>query len=203
MKPLYKILISIAGALVLALFVLLTINALQNSYSSKVGKAISYMKTGQTIRAGQPIVTSMRRLNRYVTATYYEEVLLNEEKTRLLGKDQLVMIYHVTVEAGFDLTHLADESVATPTDTTVILTLPHAVILPGRSKPSDKEVFKDSDKWSFEEENQLHQKALSIAQQNARDEGLIGKAETNCRKYMTQLLMALGYKEHNVTIKFN
>lgn len=203
MKPLIKIAALSAVVAVSMLLIGFGVKMMHSSMDDRLAHTFAYLKPAQTISTQQPVVMSMRKLNRYVTATYYEEVLKKAEKQHtFMTNDQLLMIYKVTVEAGFDLSQFSESNIETPTDSTVILTLPKAQLLPQRSKPSDKQVFKDSNKWTFAEENELHSQAMQEARENALHEGILERAEQNCRKYMSQLLVAFGYQKDNVTVRF-
>lgn len=203
MKPLIKIAALSAVVAVSILSIGFGVKMMHSSMDDRLAHTFAYLKPAQTISTQQPVVMSMRKLNRYVTATYYEEVLKKAEKQHtFMTNDQLLMIYKVTVEAGFDLSQFSESNIETPTDSTVILTLPKAQLLPQRSKPSDKQVFKDSNKWTFAEENELHSQAMQEARENALHEGILERAEQNCRKYMSQLLVAFGYQKDNVTVRF-
>ena len=100
----------------------------------------------QTIWTDTPIVESIRSMQQFVTASYYEELPIVSTKDRQwpIPDDDLVIIYNVTIEAGFDLSRLTEADVTLQGDSAITVRLPAPGILKRRCNPSDKTVFHDS-----------------------------------------------------------
>lgn len=157
----------------------------------------------QTVWADTPVVESIREMSQLVTASYYEENVEVRSKNRPLlplSKEELVMIYKVTIEAGFDLSKLADEDIELRGDTAITIQLPAPGILTRKCNPSDQIVFHDSNSWSEAEMAKMYQKAIDEVEHNAKREGLMTNAIINGREYMTLLLCSFGFKEEHVHV---
>ena len=156
----------------------------------------------QTVWASTPVVESIRQMSRLVTASYYEEDIEVRSRTRImpLAPEELVMIYKVTIEAGFDLSRLPDDAIRLHGDTAIILQLPAPTILTRRCNPSDQIVFHDSNSWSEADLARMYQKAIDEVEHNAKREGLIAQAIINGRHQLTLLLCSFGFDEEHVHV---
>ncbi len=154
----------------------------------------------QTIWAQIPIVESIRDMQQFVTASYYEELPKIDTKARQwpITNDALVIIYNVTIEAGFDLSQISSDDIKIYGDTAITVKLPAPGIITRNCNPSDKVVFHDSNKWTQAELDEMHQQALDEAEHNAKSGGIMTNAINNGREYMTRLLCSFGFKEENV-----
>lgn len=177
---------------------------------SGTGSALSRLKRQagsalvpqQTIWAETPVVESIRQMSQLVTASYYEQLPKVRTKDRQwpIPDDDLVIIYKVTIEAGFDLSRLPDNAITLYGDTAITIQLPAPAILTRRCNPLDKTVFHDSDKWSDAELSLLHQEALDEVEHNAKSDGIMTSAINNGHQYITRLLCSFGFKEENIHI---
>ena len=170
---------------------------------SRLGRRISKaFVPQQTIWTDTPIVESIRSMQQFVTASYYEELPIVSTKDRQwpIPDDDLVIIYNVTIEAGFDLSRLAETDVTLQGDSAITVRLPAPSILTRRCNPSDKTVFHDSNRWSQDDLDQMHQQALDRVEHHAKRDGLMTDALTNGRQYITRLLCSFGFKQENVNV---
>ena len=154
----------------------------------------------QNVWTEAPVLESIRQMQVLSCASYYEELPIVSSKSHTwpIPDDELVIIYRVTVEAGFDLSRLREEDVTQYGDSAITLHLPDPEILSVRCNPSDKTVFHDNNAWSDAELKQLHRQATDRAERNALQEGLLRRASENGRAYLTRLLSSCGYRHVEV-----
>ena len=193
------------GWLLLAVFIFWGIQRLRGVESpfSRLGRQLSStFVPQQTIWTDTPIVESIRAMQQFVTASYYEELPIVNTKDRQwpIPDDDLVIIYNVTIEAGFDLSQLTDADITLQGDSAITVRLPAPAILTRKCNPSDKTIFHDSNKWNQAELDKMHQEALDKVEHNARRDGLMTTALTNGRQYIIQLLGSFGFKQVNVNV---
>ena len=193
------------GWLLLAVFIFWGIQRLRGVESpfSRLGRQLSStFVPQQTIWTDTPIVESIRAMQQFVTASYYEELPIVNTKDRQwpIPDDDLVIIYNVTIEAGFDLSQLTDADITLQGDSAITVRLPAPGILTRKCNPSDKTIFHDSNKWNQAELDKMHQEALDKVEHNARRDGLMTTALTNGRQYIAQLLGSFGFKQVNVNV---
>jgi hypothetical protein len=156
----------------------------------------------QTIWTDTPIVESIRSMQQFVTASYYEELPIVSTKDRQwpIPDDDLVIIYNVTIEAGFDLSRLTEADVTLQGDSAISVRLPAPGILTRRCNPSDKTVFHDSDKWSQADLDKMHQQALDQVEHHALRDGLMTDAIANGCGCITRLLCSFGFEQKHVVV---
>jgi len=200
-----KRLLKAIGWLILAVFIFWGIQKIRGVESpfSRLGRQMSStFVPQQTIWTDTPIVESIRGMRQFITASFYEELPIVNTKDRQwpIPDDDLVIIYNVTIEAGFDLSQLADEDIILQGDSAITVYLPAPGILTRRCNPSDKIVFHDSNRWSQAELDKMHQEALDKVEHNAKRDGLMTNAITNGCQYMTRLLCSFGFKQDNVHV---
>ena len=170
---------------------------------SRLGRRVSKaFVPQQTIWTDTPIVESIRAMQQFVTASYYEELPIVSTKDRQwpIPDDDLVIIYNVTIEAGFDLSRLTEADVTLQGDSAISVRLPAPGILTRRCNPSDKTVFHDSDKWSQTDLDKMHQRALDQVEHHALRDGLMTDAIANGCGCITRLLCTFGFEQKNVKV---
>ena len=170
---------------------------------SRLGRRVSKaFVPQQTIWTDTPIVESIRAMQQFVTASYYEELPIVSTKDRQwpIPDDDLVIIYNVTIEAGFDLSRLTEADVTLQGDSAISVRLPAPGILTCRCNPSDKTVFHDSDKWSQTDLDKMHQRALDQVEHHALRDGLMTDAIANGCGCITRLLCTFGFEQKNVKV---
>ena len=170
---------------------------------SRLGRRVSKaFVPQQTIWTDTPIVESIRAMQQFVTASYYEELPIVSTKDRQwpIPDDDLVIIYNVTIEAGFDLSRLTEADVTLQGDSAISVRLPAPGILTRRCNPSDKTVFHDSDKWSQTDLDKMHQRALDQVEHHALRDGLMTDAIANGCGCITRLLCSFGFEQKHVVV---
>ena len=170
---------------------------------SRLGRRISKaFVPQQTIWTDTPIVESIRSMQQFVTASYYEELPIVSTKDRQwpIPDDDLVIIYNVTIEAGFDLSHLTNADVTLQGDSAISVRLPAPGILTRRCNPSDKTVFHDSNRWSQADLDKMHQQALDQVEHHALRDGLMTDAIANGCGCITRLLCSFGFEQKHVVV---
>lgn len=200
-----KTILKTIGWLLLAAVILWGIHMLPGVESpfSRLGRRVSKaFVPQQTIWTDTPIVESIRSMQQFVTASYYEELPIVSTKDRQwpIPDDDLVIIYNVTIEAGFDLSRLTNADVTLQGDSAITVRLPAPGILTRRCNPSDKTVFHDSDKWSQADLDKMHQQALDQVGHHALRDGLMTDAIANGCGCITRLLCTFGYEQKNVKV---
>lgn len=200
-----KTILKTIGWLLLAAVILWGIHILPGVESpfSRLGRRVSKaFVPQQTIWTDTPIVESIRSMQQFVTASYYEELPIVSTKDRQwpIPDDDLVIIYNVTIEAGFDLSRLTNADVTLQGDSAITVRLPAPGILTRRCNPSDKTVFHDSDKWSQADLDKMHQQALDQVGHHALRDGLMTDAIANGCGCITRLLCTFGYEQKNVKV---
>lgn len=200
-----KTILKTIGWLLLAAVILWGIHLLPGVETpfSRLGRRVSKaFVPQQTIWTDTPIVESIRSMQQFVTASYYEELPIVSTKDRQwpIPDDDLVIIYNVTIEAGFDLSRLTNADVTLQGDSAITVRLPAPGILTRRCNPSDKTVFHDSDKWSQADLDKMHQQALDQVGHHALRDGLMTDAIANGCGCITRLLCTFGYEQKNVKV---
>ena len=200
-----KTILKTIGWLLLAAVILWGIHMLPGVETpfSRLGRRVSKaFVPQQTIWTDTPIVESIRSMQQFVTASYYEELPIVSTKDRQwpIPDDDLVIIYNVTIEAGFDLSRLTNADVTLQGDSAITVRLPAPGILTRRCNPSDKTVFHDSDKWSQADLDKMHQQALDQVGHHALRDGLMTDAIANGCGCITRLLCTFGYEQKNVKV---
>ncbi len=200
-----KTILKTIGWLLLAAIILWGIHLLPGVETpfSRLGRRVSKaFVPQQTIWTDTPIVESIRSMQQFVTASYYEELPIVSTKDRQwpIPDDDLVIIYNVTIEAGFDLSRLTEADVTLQGDSAISVRLPAPGILTRRCNPSDKTVFHDSDKWSQADLDKMHQQALDQVGHHALRDGLMTDAIANGCGCITRLLCTFGYEQKNVIV---
>lgn len=200
-----KTILRTIGWLLLAAFIVWGIHMLPGVETpfSRLGRRMQKaFVPQQTIWTDTPIVESIRSMQQFVTASYYEELPIVSTKDRQwpIPDDDLVIIYNVTIEAGFDLSRLTNADVTLQGDSAITVRLPAPGILTRRCNPSDKTVFHDSDKWSQADLDKMHQQALDQVEHHALRDGLMTDAIANGCGCITRLLCSFGYEQKNVKV---
>lgn len=151
-----------------------------------------------TIDDTQIIVKDIRSLGQIITATYYDEVVVDSVIKRSfphfpLTDDHLVIIATGKVLAGVDLKGLADSSV-TVTKDTVKMQLPQTKIIDVIINPGDYTTFEETGKWNQEAVTAVKVKAKDKITANAINKKIIEKANTKAKTVLEDFFHAAGFK---------
>ena len=144
------------------------------------------------------LIKDIRSLGQVITATYYDEVVVDSLIKRQfpqfpLTDDHLVIIARGKVLAGIDLKQLADSSV-TVTKDTVRIQLPQTRIIDVIINPADYETFQEKGKWSPEAVTAVKLKAKDKIAANAFNKKIIEKATTKAKAVLEDFFHAAGFK---------
>ena len=163
------------------------------------------------------VVTEMRKISEFTTATYCQERVLIAHKTSEIGRnkvvgvvvdifhakesvtDRLVLIVKGKVRAGFNLAMLPDSSIVAHGDTVDVL-LPCPEILSVTINPSGYEFFAQDGKWTDEQINKVKKSAEAYIRQDAVRSGILRLAEQQGVTRITSMMKALGFNTVNVRI---
>lgn len=151
-----------------------------------------------TIDDTQIIVKDIRSLGQIITATYYDEVVVDSVIERRfprlpLTDDHLVIIARGKVLAGIDLKGLSDSSV-TVTKDTVHMQLPQTKIIDVIINPGDYITFEETGKWNQEAVMAVKLKAKDKITANAINKKIIEKANTKAKAVLEDFFHAAGFK---------
>lgn len=144
------------------------------------------------------IVKDIRSLGQIITATYYDEVVVDSVIKHPfpqlpLTDDHLVIIARGKVLAGLDLKGLADSSVTVVKDT-VRMKLPQTNIIDVIINPGDYITFEETGKWSQEGVTAVKLKAKDKITGNAINKKIIEKANTKAKTVLEDFFHAAGFK---------
>ena len=144
------------------------------------------------------LIKDIRSLGQVITATFYDEVVVDSVIKRQfpqfpLTDDQLVIIARGKVLAGMDMKGLADSSV-TVTKDTVRMQLPQTKIIDVIINPGDYETFQEKGKWSQEAVTAVKLKAKDKITGNAMNKKIIEKANTKAKAVLEDFFHAAGFK---------
>lgn len=144
------------------------------------------------------IIKDIRSLGQVITATYYDEVVVDSTIKRNFPRlpitdDHLVIIARGKVLAGIDLKQLNDSNVTVVKDT-VWMQLPRAKIIDVIINPADYETFEETGKWLPEAAIAVKLRAKEKITANAYKKNIIEKASTKARAVLKDFLDAAGFK---------
>lgn len=198
----YIQLISRLAKLALVLIIIGVAYWCYQNYDSVKKKFYDTFVPHQTVWAGTPVIESIRNMRKLISATYYEEIVEVRSKRRILPPtpDDLVIIYRITVKAGYDLSNLSEDNIRLVGDTAIYVQLPAPGVFEPICNADDQTVYHDSNKWSDNELKQIKQSALNKAEHNAKSAGILDKAITNGCKCITQLLCSFGFEPEHVHV---
>ena len=151
--------------------------------------------------SSQAVVKEMRALNRYETASFTIEKIIDagtngNDLQQLLFGDKLLLIAHGEVIAGFDLSTISTENV-TINQSTISVTLPQPKILITKLDNDQTRVYDRQTGILTHGDKDLESKARATAelsiQRAACQEHILDEASTNARNQLTSFLKALGF----------
>lgn len=174
-----------------------------NPFAGLLGKELEIDRTAN-------VITEARRISRFTTACYYEEVTLVDKKTNdlvdnaagdflssLLGKkalieDEICIIANGKVRAGYDFGKLSDNAVRIADDTLEV-TLPEVEILDVVVNPSGFDIYCSDGKWTHEQVTAIQGKAKARIEDDARKAGIMEKAKASGEEQLTNLFKTFGF----------
>lgn len=144
------------------------------------------------------IVKEIRALGQVITATFYDEVVVDSLIKRSFPQlpvtdDHLVIIARGKVLAGVDLKLLTDSSITVVKDT-IWMQVPQTRIIDVIINPADYEIFEEKGKWSPGTVTAVKLKASAKIMSNAYNKNIIATAEAKARLVLQDFLKAAGFK---------
>ena len=165
------------------------------------------------------VVTEIKKISEFTSACFYEEIILQEKKTRkvvdnsvgekiagLFGKkeglitDEIVIIANGKVRAGFNLKNLADGDIRINGDTLTV-NLPEAEIFDVIVNPSNFDIYIEDGTWDEEKVTEIKNKAVSKIKEDALTNGILVKATNSGVKKLSEMFKTFGFPVVNITIK--
>lgn len=161
------------------------------------------LRKAVTIEPTASIVTQIRSMSQFVTACFYDEVVLTSSKKREVtafgtpipyADDEICIIADGTARAGIDLSSFNSDCFVVSGDTLTVK-LPKAEIFDVIINPSGFEIFAEEGKWSHEEVVSIESGASDRVRADAVASGLVEKAASSARRQLGALFRSMGYSE--------
>ena len=171
------------------------------------------------IDATANVVTEMKKISEFTSACFYEEIVLQEKKTKdiadnavgnkiagLMGKkgglvnDELVIVASGKVRAGFHLNKLDESHVIVKGDTLTV-DLPKAEIFDVIVNPSGFDIYIEDGTWDHEQVTTVENKAVGQIKADAERDGILDKATKSGVKKLTEMFKTFGFPVVKVTVE--
>ena len=171
------------------------------------------------IDATANVVTEMKKISEFTSACFYEEIVLQEKKTKdiadnavgnkiagLMGKkgglvnDELVIVASGKVRAGFRLNNLDANHVSIIGDTLTV-DLPKAEIFDVIVNPSGFDIYIEDGTWDHEQVTTVENKAVGQIKTDAERDGILDKATKSGVKKLTEMFKTFGFPVVKVTVE--
>lgn len=149
------------------------------------------------------VIDEIRKIGEFTSICYYEELALIDSKQRESKftelthsdvTDEIVLIAHGKIRAGFDLSKLQEDDIMISGDT-LSIRLPHAEIFEVIVNPSDYEIFVQTGKWSHEQFTAVQSQAAARLKEHAAELNLVEKAEETGVKKLDTFFKTFGFSE--------
>ena len=151
---------------------------------------------GLKIDKTENVIVEIKKLGEFVTASYYEEMVLHYAKksTKVLdkSKDELVMLAKGKVRAGFDLKEVSEEDIIVRNDT-VEMNVPPVKIIDVIINPSDFEIYEEDGKWSQSLITSIQSEARKKLKTHALTNNILDKAKQMGRNRLEEILKGLEF----------
>lgn len=153
------------------------------------------------------VIDEIKKIGEFTSLCYYEEMALVDQKERQTKMteltnseaiDELVLIAHGKIRAGFDLSQLKENDINIKGDTLSIW-VPKAEIFDIIVNPSDYEIFVEHGKWSHEQFTNLQRQATDTLKKHAAEVKLLEKAEETGIKKLDAFFRTFGFSEVFIT----
>lgn len=192
-------LVVVAAAVVAILYFIPSLNP----FAGLFGKELTIEKTAN-------VVTEIKKISKFTTTCYYEEVTLVERKTNeavdnaagkyvasLLGKsdlveDEICIIANGKVRAGYDFGKLSDDAIKVSGDTLEVK-LPEVEIFDVVVNPSNFDIYVNDGNWTHEQVTEIQGKAKAKIEDDAKKAGIIEKAKTSGEEQLVNLFKTIGF----------
>ena len=170
-------------------------------------------KNGLKIADTPSVVIAIREIAQLVTASFFEEKVLVEKKTREvvdnavfnfiasktnkeqgLITDELCLIAKGQVKAGYDLTKISENDIHV-IGKTLHIRLPKPEVLDVIINPKGWDFYVEEGTWLDKQVAPIKQKAKDAILRDALDSKILEKAAMSGEKKICALMMSLGFKE--------
>ncbi|MBO7230369.1 MAG: DUF4230 domain-containing protein [Bacteroidaceae bacterium] len=173
------------------------------------GFIIKDMIEGPKIEDTANVVEEVKKISELTTACFYEESVIQKEKTTTKKhwikneidtvKHSIVLTALCKVRAGYDLSKLGDNDLIVKGDT-ISIKLPAPQIFDVISNPSDYKVFESAGDWSHEEIVAMQVERKERVLQNALDHNILEKANNIGKGRVLTLFQSMGFNVINITV---
>lgn len=171
------------------------------------GFKFNLFRSELTIDKTANVIEEIKIIGEFTTACYYEEMALKDsynDTTSILGikkvnTNEIVLIGKGRVRAGFDLAKLKDGDINAHGDTLEVA-LPMAEIFDIILNPSDFTTEYESGTWSHETTKPMKEQARVMLEQNAKDYGIVDKAEESGLTRLETLFKTFGFNTVILTV---
>lgn len=189
--------------LVAAACVVFYFNPSLNPFAGLFGKELTIDKTAN-------VVTEVKKISKFTTACYYEEVTLVEKKANevtdnvagnylasLMGKkslveDEICIIANGKVRAGYNFDKLADDAIKVTGDTLEVA-LPPVEIFDIVVNPSNFDIYVNDGNWSHDQVTKIQEKAKAKIEDDAKKAGIMEKAKDSGEEQLVNLFKTFGF----------
>lgn len=203
MKYIIKLVVALVVVAVAA-GAFLYFNPSMNPFAGLFGKELTIDKTAN-------VVTEVKKISKFTTACFYEEVTLVEKKANdmvdnaagqyvasLFGKqnlveDEICIIANGKVRAGYDFEKLSDDAIKVSGDTLEVK-LPEVEIFDIVVNPSNFDVYVNDGNWTHEQVTEVQGKAKAKIEDDAKKAGIIEKAKTSGEEQLVNLFKTFGFE---------
>lgn len=145
------------------------------------------------------VIAEITKISEFTSACFYEEIILQEKKSRLLLTDEIVIIANGKVRAGFNLKTLTEKDVLVNGDTLTV-NLPEAEIFDVIVNPSDFDIYIEDGKWDEQTVTALKNKAITQIKEDAIKDGILEKAKKSGVKKLSEMFKTFGFPVVNITV---
>jgi hypothetical protein len=151
------------------------------------------------------VVEGVRELDQLATVRVTESILVTRESggenalDRLFSGEKVLLVATGDVEAGVDLSGIGEDDVRVEGET-VTIRLPEPEVLSASLDEEQTRVYdRDYSPLNLRPDDDLVEEARAEAEERieaaARENGILGTAETNAEQSIRALVVALGFKE--------
>lgn len=159
------------------------------------------------------LVADVKKIGRIVTASYYEEIVVDsiyrkEKGTNIFGKTKydegkLVLIVKSEVKVGFDMSKMkaGDIKIDTVNNAKTLKVLLPPPEMWQYSKQQGVDVFEETGNWDWEDRNTLKARAEQRIIANAQNSGIIDKAKKNTKQGLEPLFKSFGFDDVKIEFK--
>lgn len=153
------------------------------------------------------VIDEIKKIGEFTSLCYYEEMALVDQKERQTKMteltnsesfDELVLIAHGKIRAGFDLSQLKENDLSIKGDT-LSIRVPKAEIFDIIVNPSDYEILVEHGKWSHDQFTNLQRQATDTLKKHAAEIKLLEKAEESGIKKLDAFFRTFGFSEVFIT----